>query len=84
MPATNATSERTFSLLRRVKIYLHSTMMQLHVNHLLILSAHSDKTDVLSLIDVANDFVSTHETRLSFLASSDIVLVSNFSKFHLI
>ena len=84
MPATNATSERTFSSLRRVKTYLHSTMTQLRVNHLLILSAHSDKTDVLSLKDVANDFVSAHETRLSFLASSNIVLVSNFSKFHLI
>ena len=84
MPATNATSERRFSSLKRVKTYLHSTMTQLCVNHLLILPAYSDKTDVLSLKDVANDFVSAHETRLSFLASSNIVLVSNFSKFHLI
>ena len=84
MPATNATSGRTFSSLRRVKTYLHSTMTQLRANHVLILSAHSDKTDVLSLIYVANDFVSAHETRLSFLASSNIVLVNNFSKLHLI
>ena len=59
-------------------------MMQQRVNHLLILSAHSDKTDVLSLKDVANDFVSAHETHLSFLASSNTVLVSNFLKLHLI
>ena len=84
MPATNATSERTFSLLRHMKTYLRSTLTQPCVNHLLILSAHSDKTDILSLKDVANDFVSVHETHLSFLASSNIVLVSNFSKFHLI
>ena len=65
MPATNATSERTFSPLRHVKNYLRSTVTQARVNHLLILSAHSDKTDLLSLKDVANDFVSVHETRLS-------------------
>ena len=68
MPATNATSEITFSSLRRVKTYLHSIMTQLSVNHLLILSAHSDKTEVLSLKDIANDFVSVHETCLSFFA----------------
>lgn len=48
MPGTNATSKRTFSSLRREKTYLRSTMTQPRVNHLLILSAHSDKTDVLS------------------------------------
>lgn len=65
MPATNASSERAFSSLRRVKTYLRSTMTQPRLNHLLILSAHSDKTDLLSLRDVANDFVAIHETRLS-------------------
>ena len=33
MPATNATSERSFSALRRLKTYLHSSMSQQRLNH---------------------------------------------------
>ena len=33
MPPTNAISERSFSALRRVKIYLRSTMKQTRLNH---------------------------------------------------
>ena len=35
MPATNSTSERSFSALRRVKTYLRSTMGQKELNDLL-------------------------------------------------
>ena len=65
IPATNASSERTLSSLRGVKTYLSSTIMQPCVNHLLILLDHSNKTDMLSLKDVANDFVAMHETHSS-------------------
>ncbi len=34
MPATNASSERSFSALRRVKSYLRSTMLQERLNYL--------------------------------------------------
>ena len=34
MHATNATSERSFSALRRIKSFLHSTMTQQRTNHL--------------------------------------------------
>ena len=37
MPATNAASERTFSVLRRVKTYLRSTMTQERLNQVMIL-----------------------------------------------
>ena len=37
LPATNATSERSFSALRRIKSYLRSTMSQVRLNHLMIL-----------------------------------------------
>ena len=37
MPATNATSERTFSALCRIKSYLRSTMSQVRLNHLMVL-----------------------------------------------
>ena len=39
LPATNALSERSFSLLRLVKSYLRSTTDQGWLNHLIILSA---------------------------------------------
>ena len=35
MPATNATSKRSFSAKRRVKTYLRSTMHQQRLNHLM-------------------------------------------------
>ena len=45
MPATNATSERSFSAMRRVKSYLRSTMTQERLNHLMLLHVHKDLTD---------------------------------------
>ena len=64
-PATNATSERSFSALRRAKMYLQSTMTQKRLNHVMLLHVHKERTDALSLIDMANDFVSGSEHRLS-------------------
>ena len=63
MPATNATSERSFSALRRVKGYLRSTMSQQRLNHLMIMHVHKDHTDQLSLVDTANEFVRGHDHR---------------------
>ena len=65
VPATNATSERSFSSLRRIKTFLRSTMTQSRLNHLMILHAHKEKTDSLILTDIANDFVAGHESLLS-------------------
>ena len=47
MPATNATSERTFSCLRRIKSYLRSSMTQTRLNSTMILSVHKEYTDQL-------------------------------------
>lgn len=63
MPATNASSERSFSALRRVKTYLRSTMTQSRLNHLMILHVHKEHTDKLDLIKVACDFVQNNEHR---------------------
>ena len=60
----NATSERTFSAVRRVKTYLRSTTRQDRLNHLMILHVHKDRTDALDLKEVANEFVSGSEHRL--------------------
>ena len=63
MPATNATSERSFSALRRVKSYLRSTMGEERLSNLLMLHVHKDLTDSLDLLEVANSFVSDSEHR---------------------
>ena len=63
MPATNAVSERSFSALKRVKTYLRSTTGDSRLNHLMMLHVHKDRTDAITLVDVANDFVGEKENR---------------------
>ena len=65
MPATNATSERSFSTLRRVKSYLWATMSQERLNSLLTLHIHKENTLALCLADIGNDFVSSKENRMN-------------------
>ena len=69
MPASNATSERSFSALRRVKSYLRATMAQSRLNHLMVLHVHKERTANLNLISVANDFISGSEHRLTLFGS---------------
>ena len=63
LPATNASSERSFSAMRRVKNYLRSTMGQQRFNHLMVLHVHKAITDGLDIIQIANDFVTRNEHR---------------------
>jgi len=65
MPATNTSSERSFSALRRVKNYLRSTMAQDRLNHAMLLHCHKELTDDLNLLTVANQFVDLSSHRLS-------------------
>ena len=63
MPATNASSERSFSALKRVKTYLRSSTTDHRLNHLLMLHVHQEKVDNLDMISVANDFVERNDRR---------------------
>jgi len=63
MPATNCTSERSFSALRRLKTHLKLTMSQERLNSLMILHVHKDYTNQMILYDVANHFISGCERR---------------------
>jgi len=65
MPASNATSERSFSALRRLKTYLRTTMAQARLNNLLVLHIHKEKTDALDLRQCGDDFVALSEHRLN-------------------
>ena len=57
MPATNASSERSFSSMRRLKTYLRNTMCQSRLNHVMLLSIHQEKLDALSMDDIAEEFI---------------------------
>lgn len=65
MPATNAASEWSFSVLRTVKSYLRSTMKQARLNHTMVLHIYKEMLDALDLNSVANEFVKASEHRLS-------------------
>ena len=63
MPAANATSERTFSALRKIKTYLRSTMSQTRLNNLMTLHVHKLRTDALDSSKIAEEFVARGERR---------------------
>ncbi len=65
-PATSASGERSFSMARRLKTWLRSTMAQERFNSLAILNAHKKRTDSLSLIEVANIFVCNENRHINF------------------
>ena len=66
MPVTTATAERSFSTLRRLKTYLHSTMSQPRLNHIVLLHLQKERTDALYLIHIAKTFVSVNNRRQEF------------------
>ena len=55
-PATSATGERSFSMARRVKTWLHANMKQQRLNNVALLHTHKARTDKIRLLDVANEF----------------------------
>ena len=69
MPATNASSERSFSALRRVKNYLRTTMTQERLNYLMILYVHKERTDSLDMKSIINEFISSSEHRNGIFAN---------------
>ena len=66
IPMSNATSERAFSTLRRVKNYLRSRVTQRHLNHYVIMHAHKKLADGLDLVKVAKRFVNANEKRIRY------------------
>ena len=62
--ASSATAERTFSLVRRVKNWMRSTMLPTRFNSVSILNFHKDRTDKLDLIKIANAFVQPDDNRM--------------------
>ena len=62
--ATNPVSERTFSVLRRLKTWLHTTAQQVRLNWCTILHLHENRTDNLPMCSVANEFVARNDSKI--------------------
>ena len=71
MPATNAVSERSTSALRLIKTYLRSSMSQMRMNNLMVLHIHKQNLDQVNMVEVANDFVTGSEHRLTLFGRFD-------------
>ena len=69
MPATNATSERSLSALRRIITYLRLTMTQPRLNHIMIMNIHKHLTDELDIVHMANLFIAEHPRRQEIFGS---------------
>ena len=66
MRATNATSERSFSTLCRIKSYLRTTMSQQRLNNLMVIFIHRDSLDEMNLEDVADELILQKTQDLKF------------------
>ena len=65
LPASNAQSERVFSILKRIKTPIRNSMEQERLKNIMILNIHSNEAKTLNLAEVANDFVSALPGRKS-------------------
>ena len=68
-PVTTASSERSFSSLRRIKTFLRTTMTECRLNNVFLLYVH--KSVILDLTCIATDFVSVNSRRKNILESFD-------------
>ena len=66
VPVTTATAERMFSVLRRLKHYLRATRSQERLNNLFLLHIHKDRTDLLNMHKLAEDFAGANSRRRKF------------------
>ena len=61
--ATSCTPERSFSVARRIKTWLPSTITTKRFNILSILSIHKELTASINLVDIGNEFASKYDGR---------------------
>ena len=67
MPAMKASSERSFSSMRRLKTYLRNTMCQSRLKHVMLLNIHQEKLDAISMDDIAEELIQGNDHRLWML-----------------
>ena len=70
MPATNAISERSFSALKRMKMYLRSPRSDTRLNNIMTLHMHKDRVDMLNLNDIASESISNVGSRRAIFGNA--------------
>ena len=63
LPISVASSERSFSALRRLKTWLRNTVVQRRLTHLALLHMHQDILDTLDVPALMTEFISTTPER---------------------
>ena len=69
LPASTCTAERSFSGLRRLKMYFRSEMKQQQLNSVAIINVHMKETKALSIATLINDFVCRICSKKHFLSN---------------
>ena len=64
MPATNASSEKAFSGMKRIKTYLRNSTTNNRLNHCMVAHVHAEDVDKMNTIEIARDFIEYSQTRL--------------------
>ena len=65
LPVSSASSERSFSGLRRLKSWLRTTMTQQRLNHIAVPHTHLEELDALDTTTILSEFVSASDIRSS-------------------
>jgi hypothetical protein len=69
VPLSNASAERSFSCLRRIKTYLRSTMRIDRLNHLSLLAVYREEAQHLILDEILKTFISNKPERYSIFGN---------------
>ena len=69
VPATSATVERTFSVLRRLKLYLRAKMTQERLNNVILLNIYLSERDDLDIHGIAEKFATCNGSKRAFFGS---------------
>lgn len=70
IPGSSCSNERSFSILRRLKNYLRSTMLQDRLNNIAILNVYTDMTEKLDLEELMDKFILKNAKRSNVFALS--------------
>lgn len=66
IPVTIASAERSFSKLKLLKSYLHSTMIQERLNDLAMIALEGDLLEKIDYERIIEEFISKNTQRMTF------------------
>ena len=77
LPASNAESERKFSLMKLIKTRLRSTMTQKRLNHFMIFGGYPELVDKLDLTEIAQEFVAKRLNRENIFGKANVTFMNS-------